>query len=99
MDNNNVSDFWKRLEEKQRGRGKKKSLRAICENTGIPYQTVVNQKCDNRFPTVSVIVALAEELDCSIDWLLTGSERQFSEELNNVKEKVRSAVEILQKLN
>ncbi len=64
-----------------------------------PYQTVVNQKCDNRFPTASVIVALAEELDCSIDWLLTGSERQFSEELNNVKEKVRSAVEILQKIN
>ena len=68
--------FWKRLEEKQRGRGKKKSLRAICENTGIPYQTVVNQKCDNRFPTASVIVALAEELDCSIDWLLTGSRKR-----------------------
>ena len=90
MDNNNISDFWQRLEEKQRGRGRKKSLRAICENTGIPYQTVVNQKCDNRFPAVPLVVAIAEELDCSIDWLLTGSERQFSEEPNNVLKSFRS---------
>lgn len=69
------------------------------ENTGIPYQTVVNQNCDNRFSAVPLLVAIAEELDCSIDWLLTGSERQFSEELNNVKEKARSAVKILQQLN
>jgi len=90
--------FWKRFEEKQRLTGKK-NLRTLCEKTGIPYQTVVNQKSNNRIPTASMLVALANELDCSIDWLLTGSERQFSEELIAVKEKVRNALEILQQLD
>ncbi len=66
-----VDDFWKRLKLVQFIRGKN-NLRTLCEDLGIPYQTLVNEKSLHKYPSVSVLIDLSRALDCSIDWLLFG---------------------------
>ena len=97
MDNNNVSDFWQRLNIALASCNKT-SLKEVCMTAGVAYQTLLNQKCQNRFPSVPVIAALAKELDCTIDWLLTGKE--YKERMQNYySAKIQSAIDILQQLN
>lgn len=66
-----VSDFWLRLELTIIGK-KKKSLKNVCNKLGVHYQTMVNQKSQQRYPSIEVISKIAREIDCSLDWLVFG---------------------------
>lgn len=66
-----TSDFWLRL-ELVLIKSKIRSLREVCKKVGIPYQTVVNQRCEGRYPSIEVAAKIASEVDCSLDWLVFG---------------------------
>jgi len=71
MNMTDTSDFWLRLELvliKNRIR----SLREVCNMVGVPYQTLVNQRCEGRYPSIEVVSKIAREIDCSLDWLVLG---------------------------
>lgn len=71
MDKSKVSDFWLRL-ELVLIKNKIRSLRQVCKKAGIPYQTLVNQRCVGRYPSVDATARIASEIDCSLDWLVFG---------------------------
>ena len=98
MTEQDVRLFWERLRIQQIKKGVR-NLKKICAKEGISYQTLINQKCTNRFPTVPIIVALAKELNCSIDWLLTGESFNDKEVVSYYSKKIQSAIDILQQLD
>ena len=49
-------------------------MRDLCIRVGLPYQTLLNQRSQNRYPGIPVVLVLAHELKCSIDWLVFGDE-------------------------
>lgn len=51
---------------------KKDSLKEVCSEASVVYQTLVNQKCEKRYPTVPVIIRLCRVLECPLDWLILG---------------------------
>lgn len=65
-------EFWHRLEIAV-VHSRIKSLRNLCRITGVCYQSMVNTKSKNRFPKLETLVVLAEAMNCSIDWLITGN--------------------------
>lgn len=71
MSDRSVNAFWNRLERSRKAQGNI-SLKELCSKVGIPYQTIVNQKSEGRYPTISMLMPLASELKCSVDWLLFG---------------------------
>lgn len=87
----NAKEFWQRLEDAQRRTGKT-NLQALCRIMDIPYQTVINQKCQGRYPSIPVIISLAKMLHCSIDWLLMGSEAEAT--LRRIQKVVRKIEKI-----
>ena len=87
----NAKEFWQRLEEAQIRTGKT-NLQALCRLMDIPYQTVINQKCQGRYPSIPTIISLAKILHCSIDWLLMGSEAEAT--LRRIQKIVRKIEKI-----
>ena len=71
MNMTDTSDFWLRL-ELVLIKSKIRSLREVCKKVGIPYQTVVNQRCEGRYPSIEVAAKIASGVDCSLDWLVFG---------------------------
>lgn len=87
----NARDFWSRLEEAQSRTGKT-NLQALCRLVNIPYQTVINQKCQGRYPSVTNIIAFASVLNCSIDWLVLGPGEEASlKRIDALVNKIRNA--------
>lgn len=68
-----VSEFWLRL-ELAIIKNKKRSLKEFSNLVGVPYQTLVNQRSQGRYPSIEVLAKMAKELGCSIDWLFFGPE-------------------------
>ena len=66
-----VDDFWKRVKLAQVIRGKT-NLKTLCDDNGISYQTLINEKSLHIYPPVTILIVLSKALDCSIDWLLFG---------------------------
>ncbi len=66
-----VDDFWKRVKLAQVVRGKT-NLKTLCEDNGISYQTLSNEKSMHIYPPVSILINLSRALNCSVDWLLFG---------------------------
>lgn len=73
MNEESAMNFWGRVEQAQQLENR--SLRAICNETGISYKTIMNAKSYARLPSLEVASKLANELHCSIDWLLLGSDK------------------------
>ena len=86
----NAEVFWDRLEIAQIEYGRM-TLQGLCRVCGIPYQTVINQKCQKRYPSVVAIMKFSKMLNCSIDWLLFGSEKANEERVEKLVKKVREA--------
>jgi len=86
----NAKVFWERLEIAQI-EYERMTLQSLCRMCGIPYQTVINQKCQKRYPSVDTIMKFAKILNCSVDWLLFGSEQINEERVENLVNKVRGA--------
>lgn len=66
-----VSDFWLRLELALIG-NRRKSLRDVCNKLGVPYQTMVNQRYKGKYLSIEVVTKIAQEVNCSLDWLVLG---------------------------
>lgn len=68
-----VEAFWERLEQTMKVSGES-SMRNFCAKVGLPYQTLLNQRSQGRYPATSMMIELASGLGCSIDWLVFGDE-------------------------
>lgn len=79
MSDNNIETFWERLGQAMRVAGES-SLRNFCVKAGLPYQTILNQKSQKRYPATSMLIILARELKCSLDWLIFGDETMKKED-------------------
>ena len=73
MSEKSVDAFWSRLDQSLKNAGEV-SMRNFCARVGLPYQTLLNQRSQGRYPTTAMVVLLASGLKCSIDWLLFGDE-------------------------
>ena len=51
---------------------------ALAEQSGIPYGTIHTQKARQSLPKADMLLSLAEALEVSADYLLTGRESQAS---------------------
>ena len=70
-------DFWGRTEIAQKAEDKN-NLKTVCTSIGVPYQTIINQKSSARLPSLEVASKLADELHCSLDWLMFGSDKRVT---------------------
>lgn len=61
-------DFWKRVDELKGS----KTLATIAKDTDINYQTLRNQRSENRYPKKEDIRKIASCLNTSEEFLLTG---------------------------
>ncbi len=86
----NVADFWERLELAQL-KANKITLQNLCKSLGIPYQTIINQKCQNRYPSVTTLLKFADALHTSVDWLLVGTEKTTTARLETLVAKLKTA--------
>lgn len=68
MNKINPDNFWNRLDFK---RGKT-TLKSLTEFLGIEYETIRVQRTRHRFPKPEYMYLLAQSLDVSVDYLLTG---------------------------
>ena len=62
-------DFWNRV-DKLKGDIK---LTKIAEDTGINYQTLRNQRSENRYPKNEDITKIAKYLNTTEEYLMTGT--------------------------
>ncbi len=58
---------------KQQGRTRK----SLCALTDIPNSTIGTWKSKNIMPPIDTIVRIADALNVSIDWLVTGKEFHY----------------------
>ena len=65
-------NFWNRLDF---ARGKK-TIKALTESLGIEYETIRVQRTRHRFPKPEYMYLLAQSLDVTVDYLLTGKKEQ-----------------------
>ena len=88
--NKNAKEFWARLESAQQDYGKI-TLQGLCRLINAPYQTLINQKCQGRYPSIPILMKLARTLNVSTDWLLYGVEQATKAKVESLVKKVRSA--------
>lgn len=86
-----IKGFWERLDIALIKTGVR-SIKALCKETGVPYQTIVNQRTQKRFPTVETVAAFAQFLDVSLDWLLLGKETEIEKNVAGIAFRLKEAV-------
>ncbi len=69
---------------------KKKTRKSLCEKLSILQGTMATWKTKNIMPPIHTIVSIAEELNVSIDYLVTG--REFKIKSNKAKETVKNNI-------
>ena len=75
-DNSDVSkkiamDFWGRVELAQNEAGIN-TIKDLCQEAGVVYQTVMNQRSAGTLPNLMTIIKLSQYVQKSMDWLLLG---------------------------
>ncbi|SCZ82131.1 helix-turn-helix domain-containing protein [Acidaminobacter hydrogenoformans] len=71
-----MADFGTRL--KAARKDKKMTQKALADRLGVEQSTVSNYENNFRFPVASALREIAEQLNVSVDYLLSGSEFQES---------------------
>lgn len=66
--------FWQRVDQLRGDR----TLKEIAEKFGLNYATIKDMRTKDRYPKLDVLVSLADSLGVSLDYLITGNERQLS---------------------
>lgn len=87
MNEINADNFWNRLDFK---RGKT-TLKSLTESLGIEYETIRVQRTRHRFPKPEYMYLLAQSLDVSVDYLLTGKSEQkksYSKRIEYIADKL-----------
>ena len=69
---------------------KKKTRKEFAMELNIQPNTMGNWKTNNSMPPIHTIVSIAEELNVSIDYLVTG--REFKIKSNKAKETVKNNI-------
>lgn len=64
-------DFWGRVELAQREAGFD-TIKDLCQEAGVAYQTVMNQRSEGSLPSTITILRISRHIKKSIDWLLLG---------------------------
>lgn len=64
----NAYHFWCRVDEL---RGKRELLE-IATSTGIKYKSMLVQRSNTTFPKAQDLVALAKDLNTTVEWLVSG---------------------------
>lgn len=65
-------DFWKTVD----GCNPYKTIRGLCEVTGLNYWNTAQQRSKNIIPKADVLLKISEAVNKSVDYLLTGKERK-----------------------
>lgn len=53
-----------------------KTIRGLCEATGLGYWNVAQQRSKNIIPKADVLLTISAAVNKSVDYLLTGTERR-----------------------
>lgn len=80
--------FWKRVDE-LRGQTKVKQM---CEDLGIKYTRVRDNRSENRYPSKDDMMAIASYLDTTLDYLIRGETNSdsFCEEARYVQNNIEA---------
>lgn len=72
MENDKVAmNFWGRVEIAQLEAGIP-TLKQLCENAGILYQSMANKRSLGKLPNLETAVAIARQVGKPVEWLLLG---------------------------
>lgn len=66
-------NFWGRVELAQKEAGIP-TLKMICEQAGILYQTIANKRSLGKLPNLLTSCKIAEQVGKSVEWLLYGDD-------------------------
>lgn len=85
-------EFWKRVDKELYDY--KILYTMLCEETGINYGTLTMQRNRQIFPKVEQVSAIAEVLNCSIDYLVNGEDVVLSPpRIQRITEKLQTSDE------
>ncbi len=62
-------EFWKRVDELKG----KTTITQMCKDLNMKYTRVRDNRSENRYPSKDDIIAIANYLNTSIDYLMTGT--------------------------
>lgn len=79
-----AQNFWGRIDNLLKS--KNMSLRKLCLENDIAYQTVINQKCSARLPDIQLALKIVTILDSSIEYLVYGKPANIQENLVHINE-------------
>lgn len=69
------STFWSRVDSSLKSR--RRTLTDLCHDCDIGYRAVNGQRTRNNLPKVEQLYAMAQYLETSMEYLLTGIEPEF----------------------
>jgi len=76
--------FWKRVDLNN-----KNSLKKLSEELGLNYATIKTQRSNNKMPTACTIFSIAQSLNITTDYLLSGETlKQFPFRITAIAEKL-----------
>lgn len=93
-----LEDFWNRIDSILDRRGTR--LIDMANETGISYPTLKNWRYLKSVPKVDVVIQIADYLDVSLDYILTGTEAEaLSKEAMAVEfdDKLKAVVRAMQR--
>lgn len=70
----NAYHFWCRVDELR----EKRELREIAATSGLKYKSILVQRSNSTYPKAMDLVALANVLETTVDYLLTGKRAKNS---------------------
>ncbi|MCR4675834.1 MAG: hypothetical protein K5634_01225 [Sphaerochaetaceae bacterium] len=65
-------------------------MKAFCKEAGVPYETIVNQRVQGRYPTVDVLNRFTDIADFSLDWLILGKEYSFEKNVLDAATRIKA---------
>lgn len=74
-----IMDFWKRFDE-QRKQLELGTVQQIADRLDIPRGSLNNWRRDKRYPDAESLLKMANYLNVSIEWLMTGTEIELLDE-------------------
>jgi hypothetical protein len=80
-------NFWGRVELAQNEAGFD-TIKDLCQEAGVVYQTVMNQRSSGTLPNLMTILKISRHVQKSMDWLLMG----YDNPTDLSKQKVAQAI-------
>ena len=82
---NNYEEFYERI--KQIAKTQNKNVRAVVEECGINYDSYNSYKRYGNLPRADEAVRIAEALNTTVEYLVTGNQSDSAAALNELKKK------------